>query len=182
MTRRRTEHGTWHDWQVAIAAIVTLAAIYILSELTDYDPPPPEPPAPASTPPNADAAGSRVTTLSGQTSRAGARTAPPLPGAGATPDPSGRSESSGEAKPRPVVGQTLRCIRWHESRGDYRAENPTSSASGAWQFIDSTWESVTGLPAPASSYPRRVQDAAFRKLWAGGAGAGHWVTASRCGA
>lgn len=60
------------------------------------------------------------------------------------------------------------------------AENPISSASGKYQFIKSTWEMVTGLPAPASAYPEHVQDAAFRKLWDGGKGKSHWAPSRHC--
>ncbi len=87
-----------------------------------------------------------------------------------------------DTTPAPTFTDVMLCIRQAESGGNYQAENPTSSASGAWQFIDSTWESVTGLPAPASAYDRATQDAAFLKLWAGGAGSYHWVTAEGCGA
>ena len=74
----------------------------------------------------------------------------------------------------------LEAIRWCESRDDYHAENPDSSASGAFQFIDSTWRWVTGLRPPASAHPRPVQDAAFRRLWDGGDGADHWAPSSHC--
>lgn len=64
----------------------------------------------------------------------------------------------------------LTCVRHHESdRGPfphtagYQAENPYSSASGAYQFIDSTWRSVSaaaGYPGygHASWAPPSVQD------------------------
>ena len=180
MTRRKREHGDWHELQVAGAAILTLLAILVVSELTDYDPP--DPPAPE--PPQSVEQGRFETALSGQSSRSLPRPAAPLSGAG-HPDASDRPEDAGKRQlSRPVVGLTdaMLCVSEAESGGDYQAENPDSSASGAWQFIDSTWESVTGLPAPASAYPRDVQDAAAVELWAGGAGAGHWVTASGCGA
>lgn len=61
-----------------------------------------------------------------------------------------------------------------ESGGDITAENPTSTASGKWQFLDSTWHNVTGLSGSASDYPESVQDQAAAKAWAGGAGCGHW--------
>lgn len=61
---------------------------------------------------------------------------------------------------------TLRCIRAHESdtSGGYRAQNPRSSASGAYQYIDSTWRSVSskagyGGYSRAIHAPPRVQDA-----------------------
>lgn len=66
----------------------------------------------------------------------------------------------------------LTCVRQHESdrggaypyTGGYRAENPYSSASGAYQFLDSTWRNVStraGHPgyARASQAPWHVQDA-----------------------
>ena len=174
---RRREHDQWHDWKVAAAAIGTLALIWLISELTDYDPPAPVPPA-AEQPGPSD----RRTAAQLSASRSDQRTAPSPSVRGGAPSTPATSSERGSKGDVAGFTATQRCIRNAESGGNYRAENPTSSASGAWQFIDSTWESVTGLPAPASSYPRQVQDAAFRKLWAGGAGAGHWVTASRCGA
>jgi len=62
----------------------------------------------------------------------------------------------------------LSCVRRHESGGDYGARNPSSSASGAYQFLDSTWRSVSsraglGGFGRASSAPWFVQDAVA--LW-----------------
>ena len=105
---------------------------------------------------------------------------------------------SGTTSPAPVVSRppapaapvavraslpplpAMAAVRWCESRDDYGAENPTSSASGAFQFIASTFEATTGLPAPASAYPKSVQDWAFRKLWADGAGKRHWNPSKFC--
>jgi hypothetical protein len=81
----------------------------------------------------------------------------------------------------------LTCVRHHESdRGGYPhtngygAQNPYSSASGAYQFIDSTWRNVSaraghGGYARASHAPWWVQDAVAhhlaysggRSAWAG---------------
>lgn len=64
--------------------------------------------------------------------------------------------------------------------GNRNVHNPTSTASGYWQFLDSTWTWVTGLAPPASSWPRHVQHAAFRRLWDDGAGASHWAPSRHC--
>lgn len=60
----------------------------------------------------------------------------------------------------------LACVRNHESAtaGLYAAENPTSTASGAYQFLDSTWRVVSaqaGHPGYARAIyaPWYVQDA-----------------------
>jgi hypothetical protein len=51
----------------------------------------------------------------------------------------------------------LAAIRSIESGGDYEAEAAGSSASGAYQFIDSTWNDYGGYPR-ASDAPPKVQD------------------------
>lgn len=81
----------------------------------------------------------------------------------------------------------LTCVRRHESdRGayphinGYAAQNPYSSASGAYQFIDSTWRNVSAKAghagySKASQAPWFVQDAVAlylydnggRSAWAG---------------
>lgn len=64
-------------------------------------------------------------------------------------------------------------VKQCESKGDYRAENPTSSASGGWQIIDGTWGGYKGYPR-ASDAPPHIQDEKAAQLWAGGKGASHW--------
>lgn len=68
-------------------------------------------------------------------------------------------------------------VMMRESGGDIRAQNPSSSASGKWQFIRGTWAGFGGY-SEAYLAPESVQDAKARQLWAGGAGCGHW---SACG-
>jgi len=59
------------------------------------------------------------------------------------------------------------CIRQHESRHDYDAENPVSTASGAYQFLDSTWRGNAKWVKGARQYkrasdaPPHIQDAVF---------------------
>ena len=71
---------------------------------------------------------------------------------------------------------TWLCIRMHESRS-YRGKNPTSTASGAGQWIRSTWtglkpwvkvdgEFVARQYLEARHAPAWVQDAAFRHVYA----------------
>lgn len=69
-------------------------------------------------------------------------------------------------------------IFYAESGGNWRAENPRSSASGGYQFIDGTWAGHRGY-GHASWAPPWAQRERFHQIWRGGAGRGHWA-ASVC--
>lgn len=43
---------------------------------------------------------------------------------------------------RPTLPPYLVCVRWRESRGDYTAYNSSSGASGAFQFLRTTWDNT----------------------------------------
>lgn len=62
--------------------------------------------------------------------------------------------------------------------GDYRAENPTSTASGRYQFVDGTFRATKAAQAGgwthAADAPPEVQDAAFAEVWDDGRGSHHW--------
>lgn len=60
-----------------------------------------------------------------------------------------------------------------ESGFNPTAENPTSTASGLYQFIDSTWAGFGGY-SHAAYAPVSVQVAKARIVWANGAGCSHW--------
>lgn len=77
------------------------------------------------------------------------------------------------------VNDHLKQIAQRESGGDIHATNPSTGASGKYQFLQSTWDSVAPSEykgQPASSAPEHVQDAAAQKLY-DTAGPSQWVTA-----
>lgn len=71
------------------------------------------------------------------------------------------------------------CVIQAESGGNAVAQNPTSTASGLYGFLDTTWTAVTGLPGPARAYPPAQQQAAFQKLYAQ-AGTAPWAAYDGC--
>ena len=92
----------------------------------------------------------------------------------------GETGQRGRLHRRPNPLTPADAVGWCESRNRYDAENPTSSASGRWQFIASTWTWITGLTPPASAWPPSVQRAAFLTLWDNGRGARHWAPSRDC--
>jgi hypothetical protein len=92
---------------------------------------------------------------------------PPTSSPSSVSSPSMRSTYSGGGD---EVDRVLNSIKGVESSGgDYNAKNPNSTASGAYQFIDSTWRASTkkygiGQQYPtARSAPPEIQDAVARK-------------------
>ncbi len=72
-------------------------------------------------------------------------------------------------------------IKACESSGSYTAQNPSSSASGAYQFLTSTWRALpasAGYPTAASA-PAAVQDRAARQLFAQ-QGTSPWLASAAC--
>lgn len=63
----------------------------------------------------------------------------------------------------------LETIRMKESGNDYSAQNPVSTASGAYQFIDGTWQALTSKYGIGTEYskakyaPPEIQDAVADK-------------------
>lgn len=77
-----------------------------------------------------------------------------------------------------MIPWTLRRIRECESGGNYRAQNTNSTASGAYQYLDSTWGGHMGY-AKARLAPPRVQDRRairdFNKV-----GGAPWAASQHC--
>jgi hypothetical protein len=67
------------------------------------------------------------------------------------------------------IQEVLATIRTRESGGNYQAQAPGSSASGAYQFIDSTWQSLTKKYGIGQEYnkakdaPPEIQDSVAAK-------------------
>lgn len=72
------------------------------------------------------------------------------------------------------------CIAKYESGGNPKAQNPHSTASGLFQFINGTWNHFGGY-ARAMYAPASVQLQKFYIVWNNGKGAGNWVVAHKCG-
>lgn len=77
----------------------------------------------------------------------------------------------------PVLEQIKSC----ESGGDYTAVNASSGASGAYQFLDSTWQSLSASAgySTAASAPESVQDAAALELY-NAQGTTPWAASESC--
>lgn len=77
----------------------------------------------------------------------------------------------------PILDRIKRC----ESGGNYRAVNRSSGASGAYQFLDSTWRAMPESRgyAKASYAPAWLQDQAARRLYAR-YGIRPWIASSSC--
>ena len=71
------------------------------------------------------------------------------------------------AAPAPATrgGCSLEDIKRKESGGRYDAQNPRSTASGAYQVLDGTWNGYQGYRR-ASDAPPEVQDQFARELYA----------------
>lgn len=88
-----------------------------------------------------------------------------IPGA-----PRASAEETANLPPIPAdIEKILATIRTQESGGNYGAQNPSSTASGAYQFIDSSWQALTQKYGIGVGYPKaklappEIQDAVAAK-------------------
>lgn len=102
--------------------------------------------------------------------------APPAPPASRATVPrvsrSIRAPRPPRARPRPTSHPTTTVFRgWSywaprirrcESSGDYRARNPDTGASGAYQILDSTWGGRFGVQHAGDASPAQQDEAAYR--------------------
>jgi hypothetical protein len=72
------------------------------------------------------------------------------------------------------------CIRWHESRGNWRIDTG-SGYYGAYQFLVTTWRSVGGRGYPNQAPPREQSYRAWRVWLRDGHSWREWGTAGSCG-
>jgi hypothetical protein len=86
----------------------------------------------------------------------------------------GHSWAPGTVNGYPCGGDLPPCyVLARESGGNPRAENPISTASGLWQFLDSTWAGYAGV-SHAADASVDAQNERARQVWAGGVGCHHW--------
>ena len=80
-----------------------------------------------------------------------------------------------------TLPSVLAAIKQCESGGNYTAVNPTSGASGAYQFLTSTWQSLSASAgyATAAAAPPAVQDAAALELY-NEDGTTPWASSESC--
>lgn len=103
---------------------------------------------------------------------------PSVGGSGAPGGGNGLVSDGGKLCWGPCVRTQLPCaipqyICNRESGGWANVKNRVSSASGKYQFLDSTWAGFGGY-AHAGQAPESVQDQKAAQLWNGGRGCSHW--------
>jgi LysM repeat protein len=89
------------------------------------------------------------------------------------------THSGGQSQTYSAGSSFQQCVIRAESGGDPTAQNPDSTASGLYGFLDTTWTAVTGLPGPARAYSVAQQNAAFQTLYSE-AGSSPWGPYDGC--
>jgi hypothetical protein len=96
-----------------------------------------------------------------------------------------RARQNGLARPHPTTTLAPKGwaywaprIRMCESSGNYRARSSTSTASGAYQILDSTWQGRYGVHHAADASPEQ-QDRAAAELYRA-YGTSIWAASAAC--
>lgn len=93
----------------------------------------------------------------------------------------GGAAVAGSAQAADTGIPVLEAIKQCESGGSYTAVDASSGASGAYQFLDSTWQGLSASQgySTAASAPASVQDAAAIELY-NQAGTTPWAASQSC--
>lgn len=89
--------------------------------------------------------------------------------------------TNANAASAPDASNALSKIKYCESTNNYQAQNAHSTASGAYQFLDTTWRGLSASRgyAHAKDAPAAVQDAAAIELY-NQAGTSPWAASQGC--
>lgn len=136
------------------------------------------PPDPALAPPTSPPVVASTTTVAKAVPRAPRVTAATLPPTLPAPPVEGGGGGDPPEGNEGAAQQQLEAIARCESGGSYVAENPTSTASGKYQVLDSTWGGYGGYQH-ASDAPPHVQEAFARELYAR-RGTQPWAASRSC--
>lgn len=116
----------------------------------------------------------QATVVAAARQRATSRQQQPRSSSPAPPAAGYEGSATGSVNGYPCGGDLPPCyVLKRESGGNPAAHNPSSSASGLWQFLDTTWAGFGGY-ARAMDAPASVQNEKARIVWAGGAGCSNW--------
>jgi hypothetical protein len=95
------------------------------------------------------------------------------------------SSGHGHIRPAPAVPRILRLISGCESghnnpfsKPNYRAQNPGSTASGAYQFLDSTWHRRFGVSKARYAKPWQQDQVAVEEYHRNGTAP--WAASKHC--
>jgi len=109
-----------------------------------------------------------ATTALGAFAEVANRIAGVVPGTGSQTTDENKAKAGGNVSAD--TNQILNAIKTHESGGNYTAAAPNSNATGAYQFLDTSWQALTKKYGMGTEYasaklaPKEVQDAIAAKF------------------
>lgn len=148
---------------VPVTTATTTSTTTTLPPTTVTEPPPPPPPPTTEQPAKKKVAPAPPVTD------------PPADVPVADPAPVYQGNSTGDVNGYPCGGDLPPCyVLARESGGNPTAANRHSTASGLWQFLDTTWAEFGGY-ARAMYAPPEVQNQRAVEVWNGGRGCSAWA-------